>query len=158
MEDRTQYVRFDDAKANLSRITGAAKWFRKQSVSIPNGSIAVPGDEVGALVPWTAPDLLEDVSIRKIGLVLDVIQRGVLDGEGRPTGKLFTLHGTGADKSRWAGTKIAEVIGCDAKRAKKILKRWLDSGLLVSAEYRDKAEGKDRTGLQVDHTKRPDRG
>ena len=45
-EDRTRYVRFDDAKANLSLITGQAKWFEKKSVQLGNARGLLPGDEV----------------------------------------------------------------------------------------------------------------
>jgi hypothetical protein len=44
-EDRHRYVRLDDAKANLSVITAAARWYERISVTIANG------DEVGVLQP-----------------------------------------------------------------------------------------------------------
>lgn len=42
---RHEYVRLDDAKANLSLKTGRARWYRKRSVTLLNG------DEVGVLEP-----------------------------------------------------------------------------------------------------------
>ena len=40
-----QWVRLDDAKANLSLASGSARWFKRVSIIIANG------EEVGALVP-----------------------------------------------------------------------------------------------------------
>jgi hypothetical protein len=44
-DERPRYIRLDDAKANMSLISGDARWFRRESVTIANG------DEVGVLVP-----------------------------------------------------------------------------------------------------------
>jgi hypothetical protein len=49
-EDRRLWVRLDDAKANLSLVSGAARWFRRVSVTIANG------EEVGVLVPGEPDD------------------------------------------------------------------------------------------------------
>lgn len=43
--ERGRYVRLDDAKANLSLRSGAARWFYRESVTLGNG------DEIGALKP-----------------------------------------------------------------------------------------------------------
>lgn len=48
--DRRLWVRLDDAKANLSLVSGAARWFRRVSVTIANG------EEVGVLVPGEPDD------------------------------------------------------------------------------------------------------
>lgn len=40
-----EYIRLDDAKANLSKISGETKWFKRESVTIANG------DSVGVLLP-----------------------------------------------------------------------------------------------------------
>ena len=63
---RFRYVRLDDAKANLSVMSPAANWFRKESVLLPNG------DDVGVLVPDTSLTLLEEK-------MDESILRGVLD-------------------------------------------------------------------------------
>lgn len=44
-DQRKWYVRKDDAKSNLSMITHQAKWFRKESVKLPNG------EDLGVLRP-----------------------------------------------------------------------------------------------------------
>lgn len=57
-DERHLYVRLDGAKANLSLVTGEARWFKRVSVQLPNGAGGLPGDEVGVLEPV-------DLSIRE---------------------------------------------------------------------------------------------
>lgn len=153
VEDRVRYVRFDDAKANHSLITKDAKWFRKVSVDIGNSRGLEPSDEVGVLAPWSPPGLLEGVSDKTLNIALDHIERGLLDDDGRPTGAYFTANKTTASSARWAGSVVMQAIGCDEPKAKKVLKVWQASGLLVEFEYND---GKQvRKGLRVDDDKRP---
>lgn len=54
-EDRHDYLRYDDAKANLNKKSPFAKWFKKVSITLDNARDDIPGDEVGALIPWTPP-------------------------------------------------------------------------------------------------------
>jgi hypothetical protein len=155
-DERAAYVRFDSAKANMSLVTTAAKWFHKQSVVLPNGSEHVPGDEVGVLVPWKCPGTFDGVSVETIGRVLSTIERGMLDDDGAPTGKLYSPYSTSHDKSRWAGTVIASLFGCEEDKAKAVIKEWIKTGLLVVHEFQDGKQS--RKGLRVDADKRPDRG
>lgn len=53
-DDRRLWVRLDDAKANLSLVSGAARWFRRVSVTIANG------EEVGVLVPGEPEQCADD--------------------------------------------------------------------------------------------------
>lgn len=51
-EKRKWFVRFDDAKSNISAPSSGATWFVFDSVSIMNGSLVYPdGDSVGVLDP-----------------------------------------------------------------------------------------------------------
>ena len=88
VDDRLTYVRFDDAKSNQSKM-GVAKWFEKKSITLNNGIGPIPGDDVGVLVPWNPPGLMDGIGMFDIGLVLDAIGRGVLDDDGQPTGRLW---------------------------------------------------------------------
>jgi hypothetical protein len=156
-EERTRYVRFDDAKANLSLITGQARWFEKQSVPLNNATTIVPGDEVGVLVPWKPPGMLDGVSIDTVGQILDTIDRGLTDESGKPTGQHYTLASGGNSKDRWAGNVIARLLDCEEDRAKQILKTWFESGVLEEFEYHDPKTRKSRTGIRSVFGKRPDR-
>jgi hypothetical protein len=156
-EDRTRYVRFDDAKANLSLITGLAKWFEKKTVQLDNGNGLVPGDEVGVLAPWEPPGMLDGVSMFTIGQILDTIDRGLLDDAGVPTGQFYTAAASGPSKDRWAGTVIVRLLGCDEKRAKFLIKEWLKNEVLETYEYTDPVARKPRSATRSILNNRPDR-
>ena len=156
-EDRTKYVRFDDAKANLSLITGQAKWFEKQGVTLSNGTGLIPGDEVGVLIPWEPPGMFEGVSMFTIGQILDTIDRGLTDENGMPTGQFYTATASGPSKERWAGTVVVRLLGCDDKKAKYILKEWTKNEVLETYEYADPVARKPRTGVRSVLNNRPDR-
>lgn len=157
-ENRTDYVRFDDAKANLSRLNGRAKWFEKQSHQLNNGKGLTPGDEVGVLVPWEPPGMLDGVSMFTIGQILDTIDRGLLDDSGLPTGQFYTAAASGPSKDRWAGTVITRLLGCDEKKAKFLLKEWLKNEVLEVYEYLDPIARKLRSATRSVLNNRPDRG
>jgi hypothetical protein len=153
-EERGSFVRYDDAKANLSLVTKVARWFRKETVVLPNAGIVEPPDEVGALTPWKPPGLFEGLSNATINMVLDIIDRGLMDPEtGRATGSFYTLHANSSNKARWVGTPIMHHLKCDETKAKAIVKAWRSSGLLVDDTYNDGKQ--DRTCVRVDHTKKP---
>lgn len=156
-EDRTKYVRFDDAKANLSLITGQAKWFEKKTVQLENGNGLVPGDDVGVLAPWEPPGMLDGVSMFTIGQVLDTIDRGLLDDAGTPTGQFYTAAASGPSKDRWAGTVIVRLLGCDEKRAKFLIKEWLKNEVLETYEYTDPVARKPRSATRSVLHNRPDK-
>ena len=156
-DQRTHYVRFDDAKANMSLVTGVARWFQKETITIPNGTLALPGDEVGVLVPWKPPGAFDGVSMTTIGLILDTIDRGLLDDSGAPTGEFFTAATTRTDRSRWAGTIITRLLGCDDEHAKTILKEWTKNGVIEAFDYVSNNRH-ERKGLRSVPKNRPDRG
>jgi hypothetical protein len=160
-EQRGDYVRFDDAKANQSRVSKTARWFIKDARTLPNGNGIIPGDDVVTLVPWKPPGLFEGVSFETISLALEMIDRGVLDNDGRPTGHFYTQHSTSTNKERWAGKVVEEILGCDEDKAKTILKEWVASGVLTPFEYAEQRGGgsgpKTKTGLRYDRSKRPGR-
>lgn len=154
-ERRHYYVRFDDAKANNSLITGQAKWFEKASVALNNGRGMIPGDEVGVLMPWAPPGLMEGVELATIWLVLDTIDRGLVDENGHPTGTYYTPSASSPE--RWAGRVVAKMLGCDEARAKKILNAWLAEPKVLDVFDYDDAKGRNRKGLRSVPENRPGR-
>jgi hypothetical protein len=156
-EDRPRYVRFDDAKANLSLVTGRAKWFEKRTIKLNNGTGLVPGDEVGVLVPWQPPGMLEGVSMFTIGQILDTIDRGLTDQHGAPSGQYYTLSASGPSKDRWAGVVVMRFVGCDEDKAKRILKEWQRNEVLETFNYDDPISRKERSGTRSVLGNRPDR-
>ena len=149
--ERHRYVRFDSAKANLTLITGQAKWFVKQSQDVGNATAFLPSDDTGVLVPWNAPGMFDGVPPIRIVRALNAIDKGILDEKGEPTGALFTR--ARQSPKRWAGSIVIEEFSCDEERASAVIKAWLTSGLLFEVEYEDGKQT--RKGLKVDFTKRP---
>jgi hypothetical protein len=154
-DDRTRYVRFDDAKANQSLISGKARWFEKQTVTLANGNGFVPGDDVGVLVPWSPPGLLGGVSMVTIGQILDTLDRGLTDEQGQHTGQYYTTSTSSPE--RWAGTVITRLLGSEDERATRILKEWLKNEVLETFNYNDPAVRKPRVGVRSILNNRPDR-
>lgn len=153
-ETRNRFVRFDDAKANQTLLSGTARWFEKESVSIGNGSDDLAADEVGALKPWIPPSAFAGCSLEQIHAALDRIERGVLDDNNQETGDLFTRHYR-RDSVRWVGLPIMEAMDVTEEKARLIAETWLKNKLLVEFEYTDKKEGAKKKGLSVDRQNTP---
>ena len=86
-------------------------------------------------------------------MILDKIARGVLDEDGRPTGELY---GKASNSKHWAGEVIKDMAEIDDdNRVKNVIKAWLETKVLVEAEYTNDRR-KVRTGLQVVRENRPD--
>jgi hypothetical protein len=148
-EDRKAYVRLDKAKVNLTRSSGACKWFKLVGVRLDNGNSDYPsGDEVQTVEPWTAPDTFDGLDTAGINQVLNRIERGLPDGERYSAAKQA--------KSRAAWRLIREVATDKPEAAcKKIIGLWLQSGLLVEREYHSEARREDVLGLFVENARRP---
>lgn len=153
-DDRRDFVRFDDAKANYSK-PEAARWFAKKTVTLPNGTNFVPPDDVGVLVPWEPVDVLASLSIHDITMALDVIDRGILDDDGRASGQYFTASDTTTTKDRWAGKVCVQMFNCSEAAAKTILKKWLKGDVLEAFDYVDPIQRRPRKGVRSVPKNRP---
>jgi RecA/RadA recombinase len=146
INERHKYIRFDDAKANLSLVTFNARWFCKKTVILPNAGDGEPADEVGVLEPWRAPDALSGLTEVEVKKILNEISEGVKDDSGRPLGDPFSLK----KSDRWAGTIIQRYRPCSDDQAKKILNIWIKNGFLETFEtVTSRSKGKMREGLKV---------
>ena len=154
-DDRHLYLRFDDAKANLTLVTFAAKWFYKATGTLPNDGDGEPGDEIGVLVPWAPKVIFARVTNDMINLMLDVIAAGMQEN-GKPTGDSFTLTRRGKGNKRWAGYAIRDLVECTDAEAQKLLDAWTKSGLLSVIEVENStSKGVKRKALCVNDSKRP---
>jgi hypothetical protein len=151
---RNRYVRFDDAKANQTLLSGTARWFEKESVSIGNGTDDDAADEVGALKPWAPPSAFAGCTLEQIHNALDRIERGIVDDFGQPTGDLFTRHYRKASV-RWVGLAIMESMDVAEEKARLIAEAWVKNKLLYEVDYIDKKEGAPKKGLAVDREHTP---
>lgn len=147
-EDRADYIRVDNAKVNLVRKGGRAKWFRLVGVPLNNGNELYPnGDEVQTVEVWKPPEIWANVSAAVLNQILDKINDGL------PKGDRYSAAPHAKDKAAWplvielAPTKTEQ-------QAREIIKQWIKNGVLVNESYRS-SERKDAMGLRVDPTKRP---
>jgi hypothetical protein len=155
--DRPKYIRFDDAKSNLSLISGQARWFEKKTYTLTNATPDRPGDDVGALVPWFPPGPLDGVDAETTTRILDRIDLGCVDKEGKPTGVPYTANNNakkdGTASPRWAGIIVNGILACDYERAAKILKLWKTNGTLI--EFDAMIRGKKRKGVRSSRPSAP---
>jgi hypothetical protein len=59
-EKKGWYCRFDNAKNNMSPPSDKARWFKRVSVDLDNGSAKAPSEARGVLVPWEPPQTTAD--------------------------------------------------------------------------------------------------
>jgi len=155
-EQRHKFLRFDDAKANLTLVTFAAKWFTKETVRLPNGDEDEPADEVGVLKPWTPQGIFARMTNELANKILDAITVGMLDKDNKPTGNWFCRSKRGNDNKRWAGHAISSVLKCKDNEPQKVIDTWLMSGLLVEVEaIIPLSKGKECKCLRVVDAMRP---
>lgn len=155
--ERHLFVRYDDAKANQSLKTNTARWFKKESVELTNGTGLQEADEVGALVPWIPPDAFDNLTTGTINMLLDKVEEGVVDSDGVVTGVRYTAstRGGSKDSGRWVGTLFMDAAGIKEGTAKRIISTWLSSGVLVEQNYHCPDRRRERSGLFAPHEKRP---
>ena len=149
-DDRRQYVRLDNAKANLAP-AGSARWFRLESVALGNGTADYPnGDHVQAIARWDPPSLWAKVAVPDIHEALDLIAAGM------PDGRLYTPTKAGRNSARWCGNVVMDALCVDETQAKLMVGQWLKSGLLEKISVEDPVTRKDVAGVVVNNSKRPE--
>ena len=149
-EQRHKFLRFDDAKANLTLVTFAAKWFTKETVRLPNGDDSEPADEVGVLKPWAPQGIFARMTNDLANKILDLITLGMLGKDGKPDGNWFCRTKSGEGNKRWAGNVINSVVKCKDTEAQKVIETWVLSGILVEIEaIIPVSKGKPRKCLRV---------
>ena len=156
-DDRHLYLRFDDAKANLSLVTFAARWFTKETITLPNAGDDELADEVGVLKPWAPKAIFARVTNDLLNVMLDALEAGVPDKEDKPNKDVpYTKSRRGDNNKRWAGRAIHALVDCTDQEAQKLIDTWLESGLLSEVDsVPATSKGKVRKGLVVNNSKRP---
>ncbi|WP_051677320.1 AAA family ATPase [Bradyrhizobium sp. URHD0069] len=147
--DRRSLIRMDSAKVNIARPTIEAKWFRIVGVDIGNSTELYPnGDQVQTVEPWSPPDTFEGLSTVLLNQILTDIEAGAPD----------TNRYTDAPKAFERAAWRVIVKHCPDKSeaaARKIIKSWTMSGLLIRKSYENPATRKVVTGFWIDPAKRP---
>jgi hypothetical protein len=150
MEDRTGFVRLDDAKANMAKKAGVARWFQLETIELRNVSEDYPnGDRVAAIARWTPPSVMGELTTAQCCDALDAIDKGP-----RP-GVRYTNHSSAKAAKRWAGQVLIELYGVSESRAAIIVLTWIKSGVLEARQYHDDEQRKERSGLFSVAAKRP---
>ena len=135
-EERTSYIRIDNAKANYTKL-GEAMWYRLTSQTISNG------ESIGACLPWTPPDRIASLTgAMKIEILRLMLEAG--------PAKCRAHHHSNDYAPRWLG----EIVGAN----EKLVKQYLDACLKGGAVKIDKLvpEGDNRhprPAYVVDRTK-----
>lgn len=131
--DRFAYFSVLRGKSNLSAMSGRSEWRKLVSIPLGNGrGMTQPQDHAGVVTEWMWPTIEEVAS----EVTPDQMSN------------LLSLLGTGSYKAAanakpWAGEAIAAALGLDIeekavrKRAAKLLKQWIDEGVLVAQNDMD---------------------
>jgi hypothetical protein len=143
---RRFFVRLDSAKTNTAPPSEKAEWFRLVSVSLGNATAEYPaGDHIQVAEPWTPPD--SELPVDVANKILDRIHLGM------PSGQRYSSAPRATDRQAWRAvfhfTKKAEWL------CRKIIKEWIDDGVLTVGSYHDPITRKAASCLFVDSSKRP---
>ncbi|HJZ19569.1 MAG TPA: AAA family ATPase [Bradyrhizobium sp.] len=148
--DRTGFVRLDDAKANMSKRAGVARWFQLKTIELRNGTDDYPnGDRVAAIAPWTPPSVMGDLTITQCNQALDAIEAGP------GAGSRYTRHGSAEGGTRWGPQVLMNLFDMDRHRASGIVTTWVKAGVLREEKYIEPTTRKSVNGLYLVHSKRP---
>jgi hypothetical protein len=107
------------------------------------------GEYVGVCVPFNLPDEWEGMDEKTVNRILSLINAGILTDDG-----VEHYSSRPQDKERFAGSVITNYPFDNAKhtkndaQAKRIIKHWLETGLLEEFTYRSTGQYKDRKGLR----------
>ena len=141
---RWQYVRLDDAKANMAPRATDARWFQLEMIQLHNGTEEYPnGDNVASIAPWDPPAPFDGLTWPMISQILARIERGPSPGE------MWTLTRRGRSNDRWAGNAFTGITDKSDGQKQSILSKWHDAGVLVEVEYKSPATRKLTAGLEV---------
>jgi hypothetical protein len=129
-DDRHEYLRLDDAKANLGPTNSESTWYRKVGVELPNG------DEVGVLVPHQFESTHDRLSVHTLEILKRIDERW---RDGNP-------FSASRQSPRYAVPMMVQSFGLSRKDARNLLADWIANGLVVSEPYDTHAKAQ---GLRV---------
>lgn len=120
-----RYIRIAGTKENYAPPPDKATWFRLIGVPLGNTDDATypEGDDVGVATTWKPRPMFEGMDAPILRAVFDALRQ--------------TVHGPNrqAKHTPWCGTPLMAIGGRSAQEATKIIKAWLESGVLVQGEY-----------------------
>ena len=143
---RLQYVRLDDAKANMAARAPKAAWFHLGHVTLDNSDdIYANGDNVVVVEPWKPTSVWEAITPQEANDALNRIAEGI-------AGEPCTDSRRGGAE-RWAGRIIVEMFHYSEEQAAEVIRVWIMNGVLEKEMFMKGR--KERTALRVNDIKRP---
>jgi hypothetical protein len=124
VENPQSFFRVNGDKANYRAVASEPMWLQHKSVTLPNG------EDVGVVVPWKAPSVLDGISPAHVKQVCDLAR----DNDYRVDPRA----------NNWVGNVVADVLGFDVEdeidreRVKIILGEWYKNQTLKKVERKDK--------------------
>jgi hypothetical protein len=119
-----RYTRISGSKENYAPPPDKATWFRLTSVPLNNGTDDYPnGDEIGVATTWECRPMFEGMDFNQLKAVFDALRT--------------TIHGPSKQGKHtlWAGQPLIDIGKRSDREASKIVKAWIDSGVLVEEEH-----------------------
>lgn len=148
-KERRLLVRLDSAKVNITPPWHEAKWFKLVGVKLDNANDLYPnGDEVQTVEVWKPPNIFGSMSSLTMIKILNDIDAGL------PDGNRYSDAPNATDRAAWR--LVAK--HCEDKpeaTCRRVIKVWVESGLLTKRDYDNPETRKTVTGLWVNHSKRP---
>jgi hypothetical protein len=135
-------IRMDRGKVNLAPPSYGATWFRLVGVPIGNG------DEVQTVERWYPADPRAGITPAIAAAILSEIDKGL------PKGERYSEHNRADARAAWK-VILKHAPATSEAAAKRIIKQWIDLGVLVVRTYTSAGRWEPVTGLYVDPAKAP---
>jgi hypothetical protein len=139
-EDKWRFIRVAGSKENYAPPPEKSTWFKLESVKLENPNEEYPaGDNIGVATMWAPPKMCDGMNDEQLRAVFEAYK--VDDANYAPT--------RGNNVLPWAGVPLIKLAGRTDHRAAKIIKSWLDCGLLFRQEFKDE-KSRPRTRVMLD--------
>jgi hypothetical protein len=106
------------------------------------------GDHVGVATRWEVPGPFHKVSKDTINSILQAIDLGVIDDDGKQTGIPYGESSRGGSK-RWVGQVLMDH-GMEEEEAKRAVAAWISSGVLTIEKV--EVRRREATAVKVNKT------
>jgi AAA domain/Primase C terminal 2 (PriCT-2) len=123
LKDHWRHFRISSSKENYAPPPDRVAWYRINSIAIGNG------DNVGAVDTWRQPSPFENIDLDQIKTVFDRIRHPPEPDE---------FWCSSAKAAHWFGNVIKEVGGTDEAVAGRIIKEWVENGVLIEDKYQSR--------------------
>jgi len=128
-DERGQYARLVNAKANMVPAAKATEWFELRGIPLGNTELdpAYPnGDDVQATVPWNKPDALNGLDHAALKAIFDALDREISPG---------LWHSPNRQSKQWGGHVIIKETGKTAGQASAIMRAWEKNAVYTMESY-----------------------